>query len=641
MSLFRIAFRSILQRGVASLLTVLSMALGVMLVVAVLSIHGVVSQSFRNNASLGYNLIVGPKGGKEQLVLNSVYYLSQPIENIPYTYYLEFLSAEERERLQGESFAMRGLESLLAGEELLSLTEGGGWAGLVRAPALTSAGVSLVPDMTIKNHPPVEAARRHGMYGQMTQLAIPLCLGDYYGGFRVVGTTPALFNDLVYDIENDRKFAFAHGRNFEWRSKEHGYFEAVVGSRVARAIMLNEIHMALGANAAAALPLVSRHANWSRIENRNGTLVLAFDPGASERDLLGRLNRLHTEVLDGLAELPPEEEKALFALLAPQAITRKATRHLAVGDAISPRHGDPEGHVHARKFTVVGILAPSGTPNDRAVFVNMEGFYLMEDHAKPVEKVKSEVDEAVQPKNRAEYEAQLKAQQIAERKKQIELERAADPDPLPTEQREVTAILVKVDPLVAIGMENGINGSTLAQAALPVAVIYGLFEFFVTPLQWALLLLTGMICVVSAISILVSIYNSMSERRGEIAVMRALGAGRGTVMTIILLEATLLALAGGVLGWLAGHTGVLAVSPWIEEHTGVEIGFYEGEPSVPLWEPAIRALTTLGISRSAAEGFRIPVELAVIPALILLAVAVGIWPAISAYRTDVAKSLGK
>ena len=65
-------------------------------------------------------------------------------------------------------------------------------------------------------------------------------------------------------------------------------------------------------------------------------------------------------------------------------------------------------------------------------------------------------------------------------------------------------------------------------------MIYGLFEFFVNPIQWTLLLLTAMICVVSGISILVSIYNSMSERRGEIAVMRALGAGRETVMTIIL-----------------------------------------------------------------------------------------------------------
>ena len=72
-------------------LTTLSMALGVMLVVMVLIIHGVVEQSFRNNSSLGYNMIVGAKGGRLQLTLNTVYYLSAPVENIPYTYYQEFL----------------------------------------------------------------------------------------------------------------------------------------------------------------------------------------------------------------------------------------------------------------------------------------------------------------------------------------------------------------------------------------------------------------------------------------------------------------------------------------------------------------------------------------------------------------------
>src|SRR3954447_6369281 len=111
MSLFAIALRSIQQRGLASVLTMLSMALGVMLVVAVLSIHGVVSQSFKNNASLGYNMIVGAKGGQEQLTLNTVFYLSKPVENIPYTYYLEFLKQEQRDRLQQESFAAKGEEA--------------------------------------------------------------------------------------------------------------------------------------------------------------------------------------------------------------------------------------------------------------------------------------------------------------------------------------------------------------------------------------------------------------------------------------------------------------------------------------------------------------------------------------------------
>ena len=159
-----------------------------------------------------------------------------------------------------------------------------------------------------------------------------------------------------------------------------------------------------------------------------------------------------------------------------------------------PRHGDPEGHVHARKFTVVGILKPSGTPNDRAVFVNMEGFYLMEDHAKPLEKPQPKTEQPEPKLSEEEWKAERSA---AEAEAASKIERAADPDPLPVEQREVTAILLKVDPMFAPGIENGINEGKQAQAVLPVAVIYGLFEFIVNPIQWTLLLLTAMICIVS------------------------------------------------------------------------------------------------------------------------------------------------
>src|SRR6056297_2250771 len=138
MSLWRIAWRSIQQRGVASLLTSFSMALGVMLVVSVLSIHGIVAQSFRNNTNLGYNLIVGAKGGSLQLTLNSVFYLSEPIENIPYDFYLEFLDERQRtEQAIGE---------------------------------LASADPSTDADPLPKP----------GRFSQITESAIPICLGDYF-----------------------------------------------------------------------------------------------------------------------------------------------------------------------------------------------------------------------------------------------------------------------------------------------------------------------------------------------------------------------------------------------------------------------------------------------------------------------------
>ena len=94
MSLWKVAWRSIQQRALVSLLTILSMALGVALVVAVLVVYGVVKQSF-NRGGEGYDLIVGAKGGKEQLVLNTVFYLSQPVGNIPYSFYEELTESSK------------------------------------------------------------------------------------------------------------------------------------------------------------------------------------------------------------------------------------------------------------------------------------------------------------------------------------------------------------------------------------------------------------------------------------------------------------------------------------------------------------------------------------------------------------------
>jgi len=469
------------------------MALGVMLLVAVLSVHGVIERSFRNNASLGYNMIVGAKGGKLQLTLNTVYYLSQPIENVPYDFYLEFLSADRR------------------------------------AAEMKNA---LHPDQD----------RRDGQYAAYVELAIPLCLGDYFGPFRVVGTTPEMFDRLRFGPEENEQYEFAEGRNFRLWSPEHGFFEAVVGATVAREM------------------------------------------------------------------------------------------NVKLGDRVSMTHGDPEGLGHGQKYTVVGILAPSGTPQDRAVFISMEGFYLMEGHAKPLKDAAPAADltPASAPQDGSSGDSA----------------RAADPTPpvtaagapqlvqkaLPMEQREVTSILVRtVSPLATPGLQNTINEGPSAQAVLPVREIYLLFDMFVRPAQSMLLFMSGLICIVSGISILVSIYNSMSERRHEIAVMRALGAERTTVMAVILWEAVILGFGGGVFGWLMGHGLNALAGPVIEARTGVSIGFFDFAPGIDL----------ASLVGAGGGGWEISTELVLIPALLLLAAGVGLLPAVTAYRTDVADSLGK
>jgi putative ABC transport system permease protein len=90
-----------------------------------------------------------------------------------------------------------------------------------------------------------------------------------------------------------------------------------------------------------------------------------------------------------------------------------------------------------------------------------------------------------------------------------------------------------------------------------------------------LLVMTVLIVIVAGISILVSIYNSMSERSHDIAVMRALGASRGAVMAIILVESILLALGGGLIGILLGHGLMGLISPYVVDRTGVTLNWWQ------------------------------------------------------------------
>ena len=145
----------------------------------------------------------------------------------------------------------------------------------------------------------------------------------------------------------------------------------------------------------------------------------------------------------------------------------------------------------------------------------------------------------------------------------------------------------------------------------PTREIEMLMDRIVGPVRIVLLVMSVLIVVVAGVGILVSIYNSMSERSHDIAVMRALGASRGAVMAIILVESILLALGGGLIGILLGHGVVGLASPYVVQRTGVALSWLQFD-----W-----------------------LELVLIPGLVVLASLVGFLPALAAYRTDVAKAL--
>jgi putative ABC transport system permease protein len=363
---------------------------------------------------------------------------------------------------------------------------------------------------------------RSDRFASEVEAAIPICMGDNYKGYRIVGTTPELFTELEY--LGGRKYRFAQGQNLATDQPR----DAVIGATVAR---------------------------------KSG---------------------------------------------------------LKVGDSFRPMHGvAAESGSEHEGFHVVGVLAPTGTPNDRALFVHIEGF--LQAHAE------KQADEAAADEDHAgEDHAGEKGQHEAPKGAKPADPKGAKPvkpaEPADHDheghgrEKRVTAVLVKLDQArmdKAQELFRLINDEPYAQAVRPAEEITRLFEGLIGHIEWVLLILAVLIVIVAGIGILVSIYNSMNDRRHEIAIMRALGARRQTVMMIILLESILLSLGGGALGLLLGHALVAAMTPLIVEYTGVAIGMLHFE-----WA-----------------------ELILIPGLVVLASAVGYLPAVMAYRTDVARSL--
>lgn len=292
------------------------------------------------------------------------------------------------------------------------------------------------------------------------------------------------------------------------------------------------------------------------------------------------------------------KRERFFEAVIGSAVARQGG--LKLGDSFNPTHGlGGEGDKH-REFKVVGVLAPTNTANDRALFVNMEGFYLLEGHAL-----------SARPETSDDTEAAATPDPTVPQTGYDNLDTPVEP--LPEAQREVTSILVRAnDPMNAFALMTTINKSgSGAQAIAPSEVVTNLLDNIIGPVRTVLLVLTAIIVLVAAIGILVSIYNSMSDRAHDIAVMRALGASRAAVQSIVLLEAVLLAVLGGLVGWVLGHLMVGLASPYVEARTGVALDMLAMDPK----------------------------ELIVLPSLVLLAILAGILPAITAYRTDVAKAL--
>lgn len=277
-------------------------------------------------------------------------------------------------------------------------------------------------------------------------------------------------------------------------------------------------------------------------------------------------------------------------------------------------HGGADtGHVHDEEFEVKGILAPTGTPHDKTVYVNLDGFYMIEGHDKPI-------TEGIERERKFFGLPPLSPEELAAQAKRLgghdhEGHDHAGHDhqhAIPDVQKEVTAVLVQCKTQIAANLLAGeLKKGYQAMGVNPIMPMQQLFNDVLGGVRTLLIVLTGLIVIVSGIGIFVSIYNSMSARQKEIAIMRALGARRTTVFGIILLESILLCVGGGLFGLILGHGLVFAAAPLVEARSGILMDPLSFDP----W------------------------ELVLFPVLLGVGSFVGFLPGMAAYRTDVAQAL--
>lgn len=206
------------------------------------------------------------------------------------------------------------------------------------------------------------------------------------------------------------------------------------------------------------------------------------------------------------------------------------------GGPLATEHGD-------KPFTVVGVLARTGTPVDRTVHIGleaMEAIHLDWAGGAPLPGFK------------------VPAEQV----------RKFDLTP-----KTVTAALVGLQSRAAVfSVQRWV--STYRQeplmAILPGVALDELWQVIGAG-EKALLAMSALVGVVSLAGLVSVVLAGLNERRRELAVLRAVGAGPWHVLALLALEGALVTALGVLLGAVLAAVGVLLLGPWLQAQHGIAL----------------------------------------------------------------------
>jgi putative ABC transport system permease protein len=239
-----------------------------------------------------------------------------------------------------------------------------------------------------------------------------------------------------------------------------------------------------------------------------------------------------------------------------------------VGRRVVLSHGSGEiaGTEHSDKpFTVVGVLARTGTPVDRSLHISLAGMQALH----------------------LDWVAGVPLPGFA-----VPAERVRERDLTP---KSVTAALVglKSRPAVfAVQRRIAEYAPEPLLAVLPGVAMDELWQA-VDLGERALQAMAALVALVSLAGLVAVVVTGLEQRRRELAVLRAVGAGPKRVFALLLIEGVLITAAGALLGALACTAAIAAFGPWVQAQHGLALRLQAPDAAQWTWLCAILAAGTL------------------------------------------------
>ena len=239
---------------------------------------------------------------------------------------------------------------------------------------------------------------------------------------------------------------------------------------------------------------------------------------------------------------------------------------LKIGDQIHSSHGlSADGHVHdSHPFTVTGILKKNEDITDQLILCNLHSVWAVHGLHGPEEEHDHEHEHEHHTPGSAEsksleqqdLEETVAAHQHHHGEQEEEYVKSIAEDMFGTSTVEITALLVKYKSPAAMSIiPKMVQMNTQMQAASPAIESARLFSLLGVGLD-SLTILAYIIMGIAALSVFISLYNALKERKYDLAIMRSLGASQWKLFSLVILEGLLITIIGALIGLLLGHIGL-------------------------------------------------------------------------------------